>query len=610
MDTANVEANLAVRNRDAYQLLAANISESDNKDTDLLHFANVPEDMRITSFVTISILPNYVFAYEMPHSEVTAYRERKTVANGLMRAVAGVKSCKSEADFRTWWEAPERDLGQGCTWEILQNGSPFCPFHYPACFAVRTDHGTWKQLMRFGGARPGESQYRKMGLAYGKRTDKMYAYVMPCGQIFSQEGQALFPVSDDLFWQSLQLANSSIYVRHVNYVAGQHKYHNYLNLVCLPTKKVSSLGATAKRLFEALSTLDLCNETTLGFVGCAALPEFDLTQPDDDRRKAAQERHRLFDRLRVESDAEVSAAFGMSTDTTLEAVNYYDVYFGSEYSERLAAAVAASYALGCAFGRWNLELAHQSQTTVKEYGKFVQSGLPPGHTGMIKPERPRDHLGILVDDEGHQEDVVHHVMAAIEFLWPSLANDGDQQLRTMLGVDSMRDYFRKPKDGFWDDHISRYSRSRRKAPIYWLLQSSKKNYAIWLYYHRLDKDLLFKSLVNYVEPKIRLETSRLESLRSQKAAAGESGKEAKRLAKDVERQEDFLSELRDFEDKLRRAANLHLEPDLNDGVVLNIALLWELVPWKEAKSYWDELLKGEYEWSSIGKQLREKGLVK
>jgi len=98
-------------------------------------------------------------------------------------------------------------------------------------------------------------------------------------------------------------------------------------------------------------------------------------------------------------------------------------------------------------------------------------------------------------------------------------------------------------------------------------------------------------------------------LRSEKTDLGPAAKRAKKLDKVIERQDVFLSELRDFEDKLRRAANLHLDPDLNDGVVLNIAPLWELVPWKEAKSYWDDLLDGKYEWSSIGKQLRDKGLV-
>lgn len=189
--------------------------------------------------------------------------------------------------------------------------------------------------------------------------------------------------------------------------------------------------------------------------------------------------------------------------------------------------------------------------------------------------------GILVDDPENQDDIVRHVRDTLEAIWDERAEGIEKTTCDNVGVRDLREYFRKPsKGGFWDDHISRYSKSRRKAPIYWLLQSSKKNYALWLYYHRLDRDLLVKALMNYVEPKIRLETSRLEALRNQRSAAGESGKEAKRIGGEVERQEDFLSELRDFEDKLRRAANLHLEPDLNDGVVLNIAPLYELVPWK------------------------------
>ena len=221
-----------------------------------------------------------------------------------------------------------------------------------------------------------------------------------------------------------------------------------------------------------------------------------------------------------------------------------------------------------------------------------------------------DQDGILVDDPDHPDDIVRRVREVLELLWQDRAEAIEREACEILGVRELRDYFRRPgKGGFWDDHVSRYSKSRRKAPIYWLLQSSKKNYALWIYYHRFDKDMLFKALLNYVEPKIRLEESRLEPLRAQRTAAGTSGKGVKKLEKEIDRQEEFISELRDFEEKLRRVANLHLDPDLNDGVVLNIAPLWELVPWKEAKKYWEELRDGKYEWSSIGKQLRQKGIA-
>ena len=120
---------------------------------------------------------------------------------------------------------------------------------------------------------------------------------------------------------------------------------------------------------------------------------------------------------------------------------------------------------------------------------------------------------------------------------------------------------------------------------------------------------LFKALTNYVDPKVQLEEGRLTDLRSQKSQAGSTGSTARQAERAIERQEALMAELRDFRDKLNRAASLGLKPDLDDGVVLNAAPLWELMPWKVAKDYWQELLKGEYAWSSISKQLRAKNLV-
>jgi hypothetical protein len=194
-----------------------------------------------------------------------------------------------------------------------------------------------------------------------------------------------------------------------------------------------------------------------------------------------------------------------------------------------------------------------------------------------------------------------------------------------LGVQELREYFRKPgKGGFWDDHVSRYSKSRRKAPIYWLLQSSKRNYALWVYYHRLDKETLLKALLpkGPVQTKINLEQSRLDDVRKKRKSAEGDTKTAKKLDKEIDKQEELLNDVKDFAEKMERAAklefgdkdklnsNVQYTPDLNDGVVLNIAPLHELVPWTPAADYWQELLDGEYEWSSMSKLLRKKGLVK
>jgi len=308
-----------------------------------------------------------------------------------------------------------------------------------------------------------------------------------------------------------------------------------------------------------------------------------------------------------------------------------------------------SWAAGCAFGRFDVRIALDPTLAPALQGPFEPlpvcspgmlvgpDGLPareshivseawlrarfnaitlPPEGSVAEPEAPPGTYplavawdGILVDDPGHPDDLVGRVRDVLHLVWRDAAEGVELEACKMLGVKDLRDWFRNPRN-FWDDHVKRYSKSRRKAPIYWLLQSSKRSFGLWLYYHRVDPDMLAKALVNYVEPKIRLEESRLAEMRASIGSQAPSGAGARKAERDIERQADLIAELQDFRAALDRAAKLGLSPDLDDGVVLNIAPLREIVPWRIAKQYWDELRAGRYEWSTISSQLRAKGLVR
>jgi hypothetical protein len=209
-----------------------------------------------------------------------------------------------------------------------------------------------------------------------------------------------------------------------------------------------------------------------------------------------------------------------------------------------AAQVAVSVAFGCAVGRWNVswfsEGLRYDQPPLFSQIPHVPPASLPVKSSIKTPQNACslaiDCDGILVDDPDHPDDIIRGVRDVLEVIWKDRADAIEKEACEILGVADLRDYFRKPgTGGFWDDHIKRYSKSRRKAPIYWLLQSSKKNYALWIYYHRLDKDILFAALLNHVEPKVRREESRLGELRSQKTALGAADKGAKKMTLLAER---------------------------------------------------------------------------
>ena len=110
------------------------------------------------------------------------------------------------------------------------------------------------------------------------------------------------------------------------------------------------------------------------------------------------------------------------------------------------------------------------------------------------------------------------------------------------------------------------------------------------------------AVIECIESELVFEERKLNTLR-QEAGSDPSSKERKTI--DV--QETFVVELRAFKSEVARIAPLW-NPNLNDGVIINFAPLWRLVPqhkpWqKECKRVWDKLVKGDYDWAHLAMHL-------
>jgi hypothetical protein len=201
-------------------------------------------------------------------------------------------------------------------------------------------------------------------------------------------------------------------------------------------------------------------------------------------------------------------------------------------------------------------------------------------------EEPTDRPDILVDDEGHPDDLAARAVAVAE----RVKVDAPENLRAWLAKH------------FFTLHIRMYSKSRRKAPIYWQLATPSAGYSVWLYLHAFSKDTLFRVQNDYVAPKLAHEERRLESLTSE-LRDGSTAAQRKQLAA----QEGLVEELRGLLDEVKRVAPLW-NPDLDDGVIIHFAPLWRLVPqnkaWqKELRATWDTLCEGKYDWAHLAMHL-------
>ena len=273
---------------------------------------------------------------------------------------------------------------------------------------------------------------------------------------------------------------------------------------------------------------------------------------------------------------------------------------------------AVQYFVGVALGRWDIRYATGEQAAPELPDPFAPlpvcppgqlqnaQGLPAGTQGLPASYPvciPWD--GILVDDRNHPLDLECRIREVIEIIWSgkeggATAEAIEHEPCDILGVKTLRDYFRKPA-GFFANHLSRYSKSRRQAPIYWQLSAGNGNYSAWLYYHRFTQDTLYRVLGDFVEIRIQEAEREQFELESQGGLSGD----AAGLLNEVQA---LLQDLRLFKSELELVAPLW-NPNLNDGVIINHAILWRITPYtpwqKKCKECWDKLVKGDYDWAHL-----------
>jgi type II restriction/modification system DNA methylase subunit YeeA len=250
-----------------------------------------------------------------------------------------------------------------------------------------------------------------------------------------------------------------------------------------------------------------------------------------------------------------------------------------------------SYAVGCMFGRYSLDLpglvlASQGET-LQDYSLKHNAELKwsvPTHENA-DPEYLRDatkercrfkpawnNVIPILDGDWFTDDIMKQFK---EFLRATFGEKHfDENLtfiESVLGK-SVKDYFVKD---FFADHLKRY----KKRPIYWLFSSGRnKAFQCLIYLHRYNAATLSRMRTEYVIPLTAQMRKRIEIIDDDvknNEAISQSNK--RRLEKEWEQLKRQFEELKLFDEKLRHWADKKIELNLDDGVKVNYAKFGDLL---------------------------------
>lgn len=603
---------------------------------------------------SFSVVPRSPLAYWVGPTVLDCYRRfARFEADGRIARITNPVG-DNDRFVRTWWEPGicARDHGREVDeqWVPLCKGGAFAPFYDDPHLVVRWNHirGTY---VGFIGTehRPLEKPasvdcFFKPGITWPVRTAGPSFRIMPSGCVFGSKGPAAFDLEGgaESILALTAILNSRSFAALVGLqLARTHLAQSYevglIQATPVPTldsEDQDRLAVLARKAWSLSRILDTCNETSHAFVLPAALV---VDGEDLANRLCAWSKHlRRFEAEWSETREEIEeicfALYGIdgSEQQTIseryeredkgESAGNGDSEDGSQGAVDLEsrtntvelAADLVSWMMGVGFGRFDIRLVTGERDQPSEPEPFdslpdLSPGMLASNDGLRPNERPFNYpfaystSGIMVDDPGHRDDLAASVRAVFDAVFGERADTWWRDAARFLDPKG-HEIGNWLRSDFFEYHLKLYSKSRRKAPIYWQLATPSARYSVWLYAHRLTRDSFFQIQNDVVGPKLAHEERKLASL-VQEAGGSPSAKERKEIAA----QESFVEELRAMLQEVKRVAPLW-NPNLDDGVVLTMAPLWRLVPqhksWqRELRSRWDELCAGKYDWAHVAMHL-------
>ncbi|MGH9226488.1 MAG: hypothetical protein ACRD2W_22470, partial [Acidimicrobiales bacterium] len=267
----------------------------------------------------------------------------------------------------------------------------------------------------------------------------------------------------------------------------------------------------------------------------------------------------------------------------------------------------ASYLIGCAFGRWDVRIGRDPAAAlpVADDPFAPVPVCPPGMLvdpdGLPAREAPAGYRltltshRLLVDEPGHPADIV----SAVEAGAGALVDDPGaliDDLTRLLGVADLRTYLCKR---FFKDHLALYSKSRRKAPIYWPLTIPSRGWTVWLYAPALSREALYGAAA-HTERRWNAAEAEMRRLESAQLQAGDDAPVARSLATRLDAARRLGEELRSLHKLLAAVAASGWQPDLDDGIVVCASPLADaLLDWaKDPAETRARLRAGKLDWAS------------